>query len=268
MALYMADADTLRSPDTAKYHALRIGEWIAGRRASEARIVAAEIIRDLKPHYKPATINRSLSTLRKALGIAFDLGHTREHYGAAIHRLPEHNARTMSLTLAHVQKLAGHASPAMQAFLWLAVFTGLRRGEILKLQPEDVQRDHLVVRAGNTKTLRMRTVPIIAAARPWLKQLPLALSAEGVKTGFRRAREGAGMPTVQFRDLRRSCGSLLVQQGVDIYVVSNILGHSSVKVTETHYAHLQMKQMKAGLKTLDGLHRKLHRRAPKKRASA
>lgn len=28
MTLYMAHADTLRSPDTAKHHALRIGQWL------------------------------------------------------------------------------------------------------------------------------------------------------------------------------------------------------------------------------------------------
>lgn len=260
MALYMQDADHLRSPDTAKFHALRIGRWIEGRRASEARQVAAQIVKDLKGHYATATINRSLSTLRKALGLAFEEGLTREHYGAAIKRLPEHNARDVFLTLDQVKKLADHASPAMGAFLWVAVFTGLRRNEIIRLQPTDITRDLIVVQAGNTKTLKTRAVPIIPAVRPWLKQVPLSLTAEGVKTGFRRAREAAGMPHVQFRDLRRSCGSLLVQAGVDIFVVSKILGHSSVRVTETHYAHLQVKQMKEGLAKLNHLARGLKKR--------
>lgn len=257
MGLYLQDAEQLRSPDTAKYHAQRIGQWIEGRRASEAKAVAANIIRDMKPHYAAATINRSLSALREGLKIAFELGHTAQHYGAAIHRLPEHNARHTSLTLKQVQKLADHAPEALRAFLWIAVFTGMRRGEIIALTPADIQREAIVIQAGNTKTLKMRTVPIIPAVRPWLKQVPLGLTAEGVKTGFRRARERAGMPEVQFRDLRRSCGTLLVQQGVDIFVVSKILGHSSVTVTQVHYAHLQMKQMRAGLNKLQELYKDL-----------
>ncbi|HND57403.1 MAG TPA: hypothetical protein PLN11_00160 [Ottowia sp.] len=32
---------SLRSPETARYHALRIGRWLEGRRASEARAFAA-----------------------------------------------------------------------------------------------------------------------------------------------------------------------------------------------------------------------------------
>jgi integrase len=39
--------------------------------------------------------------------------------------------------------------------------------------------------------------------------------------------------------LRKTFGSLLIQkQLADIYVVSKLLGHSSVKVTETHYVDL------------------------------
>ena len=40
---------TLRSPETAQFHAYRIGQWVEGRRASEAREVAAEIRDDLLP---------------------------------------------------------------------------------------------------------------------------------------------------------------------------------------------------------------------------
>lgn len=260
MALYMSEARHLESPETAKYHALRIGQWITGRRASEAKAVASDIITDLRDTYAVATINKSLSTLREACRLAFDKGKTAQHYGAAIKRLPEHNAREVFLTLAQVRKLADHASEAMRPFLWIAVFTGLRRREILTLTPDSIGHDSLMVRAANAKTRKMRTVPVISAVRPWLKMVPLDLTMEGVKSAFRRAREAAGMPHVQFRDLRRSCGSLLVQQGVDIYVVSRILGHSSVITTQKHYAHLQLREMRAGLKTLDGLHRDLHRK--------
>ena len=55
------------------------------------------------------------------------------------------------------------------------------------------------------------------------------------------------MPDVQFRDLRRSCGTMLIRAGVDLYVVSKILGHSSTGVTQKHYAHLLVEQLKDGM---------------------
>ena len=55
---------TLRSPDTARFHAYRIGKWIEGRRASEAQEVAEAICNDMHGVYAPATINRSLGASR------------------------------------------------------------------------------------------------------------------------------------------------------------------------------------------------------------
>ena len=46
---------------------------------------------------------------------------------------------------------------------------------------------------------------------------------------------------IAWHTLRKTCGSLLVQNGVDIYRVSKWLGHSSVSVTEQHYIDLLKK---------------------------
>jgi integrase len=255
-------AATLRSPDTARFHAYRIGRWVEGRRASETRAVVAKIVQDMTGHYAPATINRSLGTLGKALRIAWDRGQTPADYSSLCKRLPEHNARTTWLTLEQVQKIADHASADTRAAIWLSVLTGCRRGEVLALQTHMVGADSITLPAGATKTARTRDIPIIAAVRPWLQQLPLAITAEGLKSGFRRAREAAGMPDVHFHDLRRSCGTLLIQRGVPLHIVSRILGHASTAVTEKVYAHLATRQMHEGLSVLDDLHRQLHRAEP------
>lgn len=265
MAAYIKHCDTLRSPDTAKHHALRAWRWLEGHRASDARTVGAKIATDMRCHYAPATINRSLAALKKALRIGWDTGATPVDHSSLVKLLPVHNARTTTLTMQQAQTLAQHASPPVQAAIWISLFTGLRRGEICKLQPADIGPDSLTVQAGNTKTLRTRTVPIIAPVRPWLAHIPLAVNFEGLKSGFRRAREAAGMPEVTFHDLRRSCGTLMIQHGVELYTVSRILGHSSTAVTQKVYAHLDDQTMRAGLNALTPLHTALHQRS--KRAS-
>lgn len=260
-------ADTLRSPETAKFHAYRIAKWIEGRRASETREVAASIREDLLKAYAPATVNRSLGALKKALADAWNKGKTPVDYSSLVKRIPENNRRTTSLTMAQVQKLADHASEPVQAAIWISLFTGCRRGEILAMLPEDIGRTEITIKAGNTKTLKTRTIPIIAPVRPWLKKIPIGINFEGLKSGFRRAREAAGMPDVNFHDLRRSCGTLLIQKDVPLHVVSKLLGHSSTTVTEQVYAHLASKQLKEGLDNLAALHRDLHR-TKKKAAKA
>lgn len=231
-------AKGLRSPDTARFHALRIGRWVEGRRASETRQVVAAIVTDLRGHYAAGTINRSLSTLRRALALAWQRGETQTDYSSLVKLLPEHNARTTTLTLEQVRTLADCASEQVRVAIWLAVLTGCRRGEILALQREDIGEDVIRVKAGNTKTLRYREIPIVPAARPWLAHIPLQINFEGLKSGFQRARVKAGMPEVNFHDLRRSTGTLLLQSGAPMHVVSQLLGHSSVRVTESRYAFL------------------------------
>lgn len=259
-------AATLRSPDTARFHAYRIGRWVEGWRASDTRAVVAQIIEDMTGHYAPATINRSLGTLGKALRIAWQRGQTPADYSSLCKRLSEHNARTTWLTLDQVQSIADHASEATRAAIWLSVLTGCRRGEVLALQPHMVGADSISLPAGATKTARTRDIPIIASVRPWLECLPLRITAEGLKSGFRRAREAAGMPDIHFHDLRRSCGTLLIQRGVPLHIVSRILGHTSTAVTEKVYAHLATRQMHDGLSVLDDLHQHLHQneKAPRR----
>jgi integrase len=246
MGLYILHADTLRSPTSAKQHAARIGRWLEPYRASQSRQAAAHIVKDMTGHYAAGTINRSLGTLKKALRLAWEHGHIPIDYSTHVKRLPENNARSTYLTIEQVKKLADKASENTRAAIWIAMLTGARRGEICKLRQEDIGRDSLLIHAGNTKTLRTRTVPIVPALRPWLKYIPLQINCEGIKTGFRRAREAAGMEHVNFHDLRHSCASVLIEAGADLYTVAKILGHASVKTTE-RYAHMQIERQRQAM---------------------
>ena len=50
--------------------------------------------------------------------------------------------------------------------------------------------------------------------------------------------EICGIKDLHVHDLRRSLGSWMLMNGVDIAVVSRTLGHKSIAVTEKVYAHL------------------------------
>ncbi|WP_439586954.1 tyrosine-type recombinase/integrase [Hydrogenophaga sp.] len=246
LGLYLQHTSTMRSPETAVHHANRIGPWAEGFRASDARQCAATFVAEAQASYKPATINRSLGALKKALNLAWERGITPEDYGAQVKRLPENNQRDTHLSVAQVKAIADHASEQVRTAMWVSLFTGCRRGEVLKIAPNDIGEDTITIQAGNTKTLRTRIVPIIPALRPWLGRLPLEINFEGLKTGFRRAREKAGMPDVHFHDLRHSCATILIANGADIYTVAKILGHTTIKTTE-RYAHHDVDAQRAAL---------------------
>lgn len=197
--------------------------------------------------YAPATINRTLGTISKGLSIAWERGLTVVDYSAHVKLVPDTHRRDVVLTMDQVRQLADAASGAVRAAIWIALYTGCRRGEVLAMRAEDIGERTITIKAGNTKTLKTRIIPIVAPLRPWLAHVPLGINFEGLKTGFRRARERTGLQYVTFHDLRRSCATMMIEAGVDLYVVSKLLGHSSVAVTQSRYAHLQVDAIAAGL---------------------
>ena len=63
-------------------------------------------------------------------------------------------------------------------------------------------------------------------------------SKDYVSHSFKKEVRRLGIKDARFHDLRRTFGLNLIKQGMSIYKVSKLLGHSSVRTTEQHYAPL------------------------------
>ena len=55
---------------------------------------------------------------------------------------------------------------------------------------------------------------------------------------FKKEVRRLGIKNAGFHDLRRTFGLNLIKQGMSIYKVSKLLGHSSIQTTEQHYVPL------------------------------
>ncbi|GAA4287288.1 site-specific integrase [Georgenia daeguensis] len=64
------------------------------------------------------------------------------------------------------------------------------------------------------------------------------LAPDAVTKAFTALAEKAGLRPVRLHDLRHGAASLMLADGVDIAVVSKVLGHSSIAITVDTYAHL------------------------------
>lgn len=146
--------------------------------------------------------------------------------------------------------------PHLPNFVKLALHTGCRKNELLKLEWSrvDFERRVLQLEPENTKNRKRRVVPLndeaaetLLAQREWVRCY--APNARGVfavasgdrlatiQKGFRAACERAGIDNFRIHDLRHTFASWLVMAGVPLYTVKDLLGHSSITVTE-RYAHL------------------------------
>src|SRR5204863_2661158 len=64
------------------------------------------------------------------------------------------------------------------------------------------------------------------------------LDGSAISKQFHRLLERAGLEQRRFHDLRHSCATLLLAQGVSPRVVMDVLGHSQIGLTMNTYAHV------------------------------
>lgn len=149
----------------------------------------------------------------------------------------------------------------------LAMNTGLRRGELLQLTWEavDLKAKRLRVAATTAKNATVRFVPLNSEAHSVLVSLRkyataktglLFSGSEGeAMTHFNRSwnriTAEANLDDFHFHDLRHHFASHLVMAGVDLYAVKQLLGHSSLDMTQ-RYAHLSHEHQAAAVQKLVG----------------
>jgi integrase len=226
-------------------NALALAEWVIGKDLTQVVSVAEAYKRDNRRLLTNSTINRRLAVLRRVTSLAFKRwGWLENHIAPAIELLPENPARERFLDRSELAKLLrGIPNRSMRKAALVAAFTGLRRGELSRLRPVNVQGDLIYLKT--TKSGKPRTVPVVHHVQFALKRLPFGVHADTLTHAVQRA-----MPGVRFHDLRRTCGSLLLQSGVPITTISELLGHSDISVTKRIYAHLLVDDKRAAIARL------------------
>ena len=138
--------------------------------------------------------------------------------------------------------------PAIAAVRLLAL-TGCRRGEILNLGWDDVDRTAGDLRLKDAKA-GPRMVPLtkpvlrVLDAIPRSDDNPWVIAGQrpgqpltGLHHYWRPIRERAGLDDLRIHDLRHSYASRALTLGESLYTIGKLLGHASV-ATSARYAHL------------------------------
>ena len=121
-------------------------------------------------------------------------------------------------------------------FLKMVYYTGARVGEIRTLQSNQIYSDYVEV-IGKSG---LRIIKLSDQAKIIINSMDELwdYTANYIELTWSRNRKRLGLINIRMHDLRRTFGYNLIKQGKPIYEVSKLLGHSSVTVTERHYAPL------------------------------
>jgi len=215
---------------------------------------------DLSKVYKPATVRNNLELLRRIIhfgknkqlckGIPFSI------------QMPKvDNTKTEDLTPHELQRLLEaidkEENIQIANMVRFALFTGMRRGELFRLQWEDIdfQKGFILIR--DPKGGKDQNIPLNDSARAVLlkhsrSESPFVFPGRngGQRTDANRQlrqvynRAGLSKDFRPLHGLRHVYASMLASSGeVDMYTLQKLLTHKSPQMTQ-RYAHLRDDRLK------------------------
>jgi integrase len=197
---------------------------------------------------KPGTVVREVNVLKNLLEYALEKG-----------RIAVNHVRRMKLPKANDERVRHIGKDGLKSILtecpeWLRpivallVATGMRRSEALKLRWSwiDKQANCIVIpkaKSGKFRLVRLNSLAwIVLDARPKGTALVFPpseqLTPANVSLAFHRACVRAKVEDFRLHDLRHTFASRLRNLGVGIQEISELLGHSDLRMTK-RYSHIE-----------------------------
>lgn len=136
----------------------------------------------------------------------------------------------------------GRRNPEMRPLVQLALNTAMRRGELLALQWQNVDRTAQIAHLPMSKNGQPRSVPLSNAALAALATLPdaqrgrvFSMSAEALAAAFKRATARAGLSDLRFHDLRHTATSRMAEKLPNLVELAAVTGHQSLQMLKRYY---------------------------------
>lgn len=220
--------------------------------------ITKQKIKNTERTIKAATANMDLRALRRALGSALDQGLARSNVAEGVRPLPTSDSTERApFTVAEVRQMLEYkgTSEEWQGAILVAAHTGLRLGDVIKLNHEHLEGTRFVLRPEKTKRKRKSiSVPLSPPVLAWVADrdgdfFPTLKNKKAgtLSTQFSRIMDKAGIPKEvkldgdttakrSFHSLRHSFTSWLADNDVHSDVRQQLTGHSSAGV-HARYTH-------------------------------
>ncbi|MDA8631159.1 site-specific integrase [Litoricolaceae bacterium] len=199
-----------------------------------------------------STIRREFLLLKRLLTVAIErwnvpiTAHPMRHMTTP----PNASNRTRRITEQEWQQISKAASqqrnPLVLAVIQFAYETGMRRSEVLRLKPEDIDVELQIAHLDDTKNGTARSVPLSAKANQIVTQqlqedhqeFVFNISATAIQQAWRRIINKTNISDLRFHDLRHEAISRFFEMGMSIAEVRCISGHKDVRQL-FNYTHIQ-----------------------------
>lgn len=272
LARYRAYLAATRKPDTARHFEIGLKKLLSFKPHIEfldeiTPAVLDECAVTLKSKIKGPLapgLNRAVRAVKTAMRQAEFWDLIPPQNWRKVSKFKESKGRVEYHTPEEIKQILKIFNADWQLVVLLGCRAGLRRGEIAALTWDDVDFKNSQIYVAPNKTEKHRFVPmaddlrvaLLAAKRRTKKGCKFVVNvgeARGsqyfLSAYYLKATKGKFGFKCGLHKLRHTFASHLVQAGVDLYRVSKLLGHSSIKMTEI-YAHLAPADLRSAVARL------------------
>jgi integrase len=239
---------------------------------------------------RPATVNRAVAFLKRVFNVMVRQGHVDRNPAAGVTALPEENEQTdylhdaqedvltehlLSEQLATVEAYTRKNGIGVRAYrmkkrplaiplekmVELAIQTGLRQGEQLRIRREHMIWEASAVRVPRNKKRKQRVVKLNSRAlelireqfdshaSPWLYPSPKSsekhISASGLENAWARSLKRAGLPHIRWHSLRATFTVRMLEEGADWEDVRDQLGHATLDTVRRYARVIEDRQRRS-----------------------
>jgi len=185
---------------------------------------------------KPRKADYAWATLARVLSVAKDRGRIPINPCERGGRLYEAERSDKVWTEVDIGRLLSVAGPRIEAALLLALWTGQRQGDLLRLPWSAYDGKHIRLR--QSKGGRRLKIPVGAPLRAHFEAMPRVSptmltnsygapwTSDGFRTSWGKACAKAGITDLTFHDLRGSAVTRLAIAGCSVPEIASITGHS------------------------------------------
>ena len=231
----------------------RMNRWMTAFHDHDAATITPRqierVLSDLQTEGKqPATLLRHLAVLKATFNRAKRLGLIKENPAALVKPPKVNNMLVRYVTAEQESRLLEQLPLQYKPVVQIAINTGLRQGELLRLTWSDIDWNAGILTVQETKAGDKRRMPMNSIVLGVLTSLRARCAAQPtdrvfphgdryLRRAFERAVKAAGLTPFRFHDLRHTFASRLAMQGANDRTLMALGGWKSPAML-SRYAHL------------------------------
>jgi integrase len=212
----------------------------------------------------PRKADYAWTVLARVLSFGKDRGRIAINVCEGGGRLYEARRQEKIWTPDHISRFIAEAPAELHLALVLALWTGQRQGDLLKLRWSDYQERK--IRVFQSKGQKPVTIPVGDTLAECLKRAPMRAltiltgqrgrpwTGDGFRTEWGKACQRAGIDDVTFHDLRGTAVTRLAKAGCSVAEIASLTGHAlkdAQAILDAHYLGGRLELAEAAMAKLE-----------------